>query len=283
MSATTELPPYRNPTGIIPERRNWRTFFDCWRRVANTSTGYGRVYEAFVAMSAPEAARQFYRVRSHPNGCKLFRDQPDLLPILCDDDYLTSLPVGSVGHAYRTYMNANDLHPGVYDEATIFRPIAQRGNWSDDYYWLTRRSTTLHDFIHVMCGYPTDIAGEVLNIGFQCGQIEPAGPMKWIGLLLAVMSPGAPVRHKVRAYLQAVERGQRADLLAATPWEELLDKPMDQVRELLGIAPTEVAHPKGVWRTTSWFFGFKQPTHWDYDEILAGERAGDRPRQRTGR
>lgn len=272
--ATTTLPPYRNPGGIVPDRRNWRAFFACCRRVGNTSTGYGKMYEAFVAVSTPAAARLFYKVRAHPNGRKLFEDQPDLMPILNDDSYLASLPIGSVGHAYRSYMRANNLFPGVYDEATIFRPIAQRSNWSDSFYWLMRRCTTLHDFIHVVCGYPTDIAGEVLNIGFQSGQLEPAGPVKKIGLLLAVIAPGASVRHKVRAYRQSIERGQRADMLAAAPWEQLLDKPLDEVRELLGITPKAEAHPHGIWRAESWFFGFTPPTHWDYDEILAGERCG---------
>lgn len=270
-SSPDPLPPYRNPGGVVPDRRSWRTFLSCWRGFANTSKNYGQVYEAFLALAAPSAARQFYQVRSHPNGRKLFRERPDLLSILRDDDYLASMPVGSVGHAYRSYMRTNDLDPGVYDEATIFRPIAEKNNWSEDFYWLMRRTTTLHDFSHIMGGYPTDVAGEVVNIGFQCGQIEPAGPLEKVGYVLAALVPGAPVRHKVRAYRQAVERGRRADLLAAAPWEELLDKPIEEVAELLGIASKEETHPDGIWRTKAKPLGFSQPKHWDYEEVLAAE------------
>lgn len=272
-TAAVALPPYSNPDGIVPDKRAWRRFFQCWKGFVFTNRYYSHVYEAFLSLAAPSAARQFYQTKAHPNGRKLFEEKPDLLALLCDDDYLASLPVGSVGHAYRSYMRANDLDPGVYDEAKIFRPIAQRNNWSEDFYWLMRRTTTLHDFSHVMGGYPTDVAGEVINIGFQCGQIEPAGPLEKVGYLLAAIVPGAPLRFKLRAYRAAVERGRRADLLAAAPWEDLLDKPMDEAREFLGIASSKETHPQGIWRTNATPPGFTQPVHWDYDEVLAKERA----------
>lgn len=265
---------YYNPRGVIPERRNWRRFFQCWRGFANTGQNRGKVYEAYMAVLAPSNARQFYRVRSHPNGRILFRDRPELLSVLRDAAYLDSLPVGTVGHAYRSYMMTNDLEPGVYDETTVLRPIAERNNWSEDFYWLMRRITALHDFFHVIGGYGTDVAGEIMVMGFQLGQIEPAGVLGKVGYLYAAIVPGAPVRRKMRAYHQALERGRRADLLAAAPWEELLDKPIDDVRAGLGVMPMREAHPNGIWRTRVRPIGMTTPADWDYEEVLAREAAG---------
>lgn len=263
------LPAYRNPGGVVPERRNWRRFFQCWRGFTNTGKNRGKVYEAYMAVLAPSNARQFHRVHSHPNGRKLFSHKPDLLEVLCDEEYLDSLPVGTVGHAYRSYMTTNDLLPGVYDEATVLRPIAERNNWSEDFYWLMRRITTLHDFFHVIGGYSTDVAGEIMVMGFQLGQIEPTGVLGKLGYFYAAIVPGASVPHKVRAYRQALERGRRADLLAAAPWEELLDRPIDEVRRLLGVSPMREAHPQGIWRTSIRPIGMTTPADWDYEEVLA--------------
>lgn len=271
VNATAPLPAYRRPGGIVPDKRNWRRFFACWRGFANTGQNRGAVFEAYLAVLAPSSARQFHRTRAHPNGRKLFRNQPDLLAVLCDDAYLASLPVGSVGHAYRSYMMTNDLEPGVYDEATVLRPIADRNNWSEDYYWFMRRIATLHDFYHVIGGYGTDVAGELMVMGFQMGQIEPTGILGKLGYFYAAVVPGAPVRHKVRAYRQALNRGRCADMMSAAPWEELLDKPIDDVRELLGVTTMREAHPDGVWRAKVSPIGMTTPVDWDYDEVLARE------------
>jgi ubiquinone biosynthesis protein COQ4 len=270
---TTEIAAYSRPAGIVPERRDWRRFFSCWRGFTNTGKNKGKEYEAYLALLAPSSARQYYQVCSHPNGRKLLRDKPDLLAVLADEAYLDSLPAGTVGHAYRSYMTTNDLLPGVYDEATIFRPIAERSNWSEDFYWLMRRTTALHDLFHVIGGYGTDVAGEVQTMGFQFGQIEPAGPLGKVGYLLAAVVPGAPIAHKLRVYHQAVERGRRADKLAAALWEELLDKPVDEVRAILGVAPSREAHPAGTWRTNIRPIGLTKPVPWDYEEVLARDRA----------
>ena len=42
-------------------------------------------------------------------------------------------------------------------------------------------------------------------------------------------------------------RGWRAERLSVTCWEEILDDPLDGVRERLRIEAPDTAHPKGVW------------------------------------
>lgn len=55
----------------------------------------------------------------------------------------------------------------------------------------------------------------------------------------------------------------------AAPWEELLAKPYPEARDILGVAPTNAAHPQGTWFTSWMPPGFKAPTRWDYDAVLA--------------
>ncbi|WP_071287997.1 Coq4 family protein [Mycolicibacterium llatzerense] len=273
-ASVAEQDSYSNLDGVVPDKATYRPWLKALR-IAIDSKYHGDVYEAFLGMEAPIFARAFYQVQSHPNGRKLFKNKPDLLAVLGDEEYLASLPFGSLGHAYLSFLKTNKLDAGVFGEAGIIRPIAEKNNWSDDFYYMIVRATALHDMFHVIGGYGPDAAGEVANVGFHCGQMEPAGPLEKIGRLGALLLPGTTVRFRLRYYQQAVERGRRADLLMAAPWEELLEKPYHQVQEILGVEPAAVAHPQGRW-TTRWMPpSFKPPTLWDYEEILAaGPEAG---------
>jgi ubiquinone biosynthesis protein COQ4 len=262
-----QLAPYANPDGAVPERINWRELLPNWRTLLAPGKDLKGVYELLVAISAPASGRSFYRTRSHPNGRKLFESKPDIVALLQDDEYLASLPAGSVGHAYRSFRATNRLELWLVNEAVI-RRIAERNNWSEDYYYYVIRGAVLHDIMHTITGYGADAVGETLVLGFYCGQIDPAGPLRRVGIISSLITPGASIRHKLRCYQQATERGRRAGNFVAAPWEELLDQPLTAVRELLGIAPKSTAHPNGTWYTDWVPAGMNPPTRWDYDEIL---------------
>lgn len=262
------LAPYRNPGGVVPERINRRELLSCWRTLFEPGKDLDKLYEMLVVIQTPARARAYHQVRAHPNGRKIFESKPDLLALLEDDEYLASLPVGSVGHAYRSFLTTNRLDAGVYSEAVI-RPIAQKNNWSEDYYFSVLRNTALHDVLHTITGYGPDAAGEALALGFFCGQTEPAGPIRLAGLALTIITPGASLRHKLRCFREATERGRRADNIFAAPWEELFEKPLDDVTELLGVASKAAAHPNGTWYTDWMPAGMSSPTAWDYDKVLA--------------
>lgn len=259
---------YINPAGIIPEQRSWSTIVRCVGRAIRTHNIHEPLYEAYLAVLAPNLARGFHQLRAHPNGRELLRHKPDIMQILHDGRYLSSLPPGTLGHAYHSFMTTNQLHPGVYDDHGVIRPVAEKNNWSDDFYYLLRRGTALHDLFHTIGGYGPDIAGEAANIGFHCGQMEPAGAFLRWGWYLSLIYPGAPIRQKLRYFWQAVERGRRADNLMAAPWEDLMDKPINEVRELLGVAPTAIAHPDGHLYTPWAPTGNGPVARWDYDAML---------------
>lgn len=264
-NVSAQLPAYTNPDGVVPERINVKELLSCWRTLVEPGKDLDRLYELLVTISAPAMARTYYRMRVHPNGRKVFENKPNILALLEDDDYLASLPAGSVGHAFRSFLTTNRLDAGVYSEATI-RPIAVKNNWSEDYYYSVIRGTALHDVLHTITGYGPDAAGEALALGFYCGQTEPAGPIRLAGLILTVITPGASLRHKLRCYQEATERGRRADNIFVAPWEQLLSRPLDEVRELLGVSPKSAAHRNGTWYTDWMPSGMTTPTYWHYDE-----------------
>lgn len=254
---------------VVPDKRKWLTVFKSARLAVRTKNYGEPVYEAFLAMLAPLAARAYYRFRVHPNGRRLLEDRPDLVLVLRDASYLSTLPAGTLGHAYHCFMTTNQLHPGLYDDNEVIRPICEKHHWNEDFYYLLRRGSAIHDLFHVIGNYGPDVAGEAANIGFHYGQLEGARVFLFWGWYLSLMYPGAPLRRKIRYFRQAVERGRRADLLMAAPWEDLLDKPIDEVRDLLGVTPTHIAHPEGQLYTAWAPSGNPPAARWDYEEILA--------------
>jgi len=257
------------PLTGVPDQRDWRGVFGSWRLLVDPGKNGGSAFELIVGLAAPILARSYYQLRAHPNGRRLFAEKPDLLALLGDDDYLASLPAGSLGDAYRSFLRTNRLDAGVFDVDTVIRPIAERRGWDDDFFYMMRRGTALHDMLHTLGGYGPDLGGEFGNLGFHCGQMEPSGALKALSLgLLGTLIPASP-RRKLRYFREAVRRGQRADNLMAAPYEELLGKPLNEVRELLGVAPTPAAH-RGGHLFVGWAPpGVQPPTRWDYDAAHA--------------
>ncbi|OBJ68249.1 Coq4 family protein [Mycobacterium sp. 1274756.6] len=257
--------------GGVPDQRDWGAVLASWRLLVNPAKNASQVYELIVGLAAPILARSYHQLRAHPNGRRLLAEKPDLLAVLGDDDYLASLPVGSLGHAYRSFLTTNRLDAGVFSVEEVIRPIAERRGWDDDFFYMIRRGTALHDMFHTLGGYGPDMGGEFGNLGFHCGQMEPSGALKALALSTTGVLIQASPRRKLRYFRQAVRRGQRADNLMAAPYEELLDKPLDEVRALLGVAPTATAHPDGH-LFVSWMPpGMTPPTRWDYDAQLRAE------------
>lgn len=252
----------------IPLSRDWRTVAACWRGVVMPLKYHTQLYELILNLGAPVLARSYCQFKAHPNGRRLLADKPDLLALLTDDDYLASLPVGSLGHAYRSFLTTNRLDAGVFDDNETIRPIAERNGWDEDFYYIIKRGTALHDMFHTLGGYGPDVGGELGNLGFHCGQLEPAGALKAFFIAFAALVPAASPRRRIDYFRQAVKRGQRADNLMAAPYEELLDRPISEVRELLGIEPTSSAHPEGQLFMNWTLPGVKPATRWDYDAIV---------------
>jgi ubiquinone biosynthesis protein COQ4 len=113
--------------------------------------------------------------------------------------------------------------------------------------WFSDRVRDVHDLWHVLTGYGRDEAGEAANLAFTFGQM----PLRGIGLILfgiAVQTPLDPRgRRPWYRYLhRAWQRGRRAAWLPLARYENLLPRPLEEVRRALAIDPAASVHPEGV-------------------------------------
>lgn len=95
----------------VPEQRDWNAVLGSWRFLVNPAEHPSGSFDLIVGLAAPILARSYHQLRAHPNGRRLLAEKPDLLAVLSDDDYLASLPVGSLGHAYRSFCGPTGSTP----------------------------------------------------------------------------------------------------------------------------------------------------------------------------
>lgn len=144
-------------------------------------------------------------------------------------------------------MQQNRLDAGLYDEARYLRDIGARLGWSDDFAYVVHRGLIVHDLLHVLGGYGPDVGGELGVVGFTHGQVPNIGTRSLM-FFLPFMRTGASRRRLRQQWTEAEQRGKRGKrgkILMAQPYEELMQRPLVELRRELDIVAFDEAHPDG--------------------------------------
>ncbi len=188
------------------------------------------VYEITRTLNGPSRVKGYKRLLMSLEGGRIAYERPELAQTLTDDDWLDSLPRGSVGSAYRTFMRQEQFSAEGLVEGSRqgYTPI-------DDvhpYAWFGRRVRDLHDIWHVLAGYGRDPLGELCLFAFTFAQTRGAG---W-GLLAAAgaLKVSGIRRHPhAWAVVQAYRNGRRARWLMSEDYDRLLMEPLEAARQRL--------------------------------------------------
>ncbi len=192
--------------------------------------------EAFRVVRALEGnhvERLLERTKSTAGGRRLLAERPDLLETLSDRERLSSMPEGSLGRTYVAFCERNGISPGGLVEAS---ESDERERLSEEELFIADRLRESHDLWHTVTGYNTDLSGENALLAFTASQTGSAGVFflaaagyvsSWL-----LQRTAADGRQLTR---DAWKRGKRAAWLPEVYWEELLHRPLDEVRSELGL------------------------------------------------
>jgi ubiquinone biosynthesis protein COQ4 len=208
----------------------------------------------------PDILGDIERMRAHPSGKRVLDERPDLAAALSDSATLQGMPAGSLGRTFYEAMEIPGGVPGYLLAALIYKDgFFDSFEMSDDARFYIERSRWLHDLFHVVTGYGTDLPGEGLLIYFALGyehrlsyraaSLAPLG----IGPRFFIR-PSCGQRQWRKLLRDAHARGLAANRVCppvCVPWEELLPRPLDEVREELGIVP--FLEDTSRWLDHSWF------------------------------
>lgn len=222
--------------------------------------GVKQVPRIKLLAGGPEILADIERMRAHPTGGRILGERPDLGAALSNSAALKAMPAGSLGRTFHEAMDIPGGVPGFLLAATIYLDgFFDSFEMSADAQYYIARSRWFHDLFHVVTGYGTDLPGEGLLIYFALGY-EHRVPYRAASLSPLGLGPGLFIRpscgqRRWRALLRdAHTRGLAANRVSppeCVPWEELLPRPLGEVREVLGIVP--FLEDTSRWLDHSWF------------------------------
>lgn len=239
-------------TGEIPNTRvNWARALKALGTVLRDTSRSDKVAELAVALEGSGLERCFQRFKADPAGRELLKKRTSLFGALKDREKFAGYPQDTLGYAYYQYMNQERLDAEAFTQITqVFNPDGSEPLYDEERRFFRDRIRDSHDVWHALTGYGADELGEAALLTFSQAQIPNLG----VGVLASAAFFLAPLgipndRLGWQPYmLRAYVRGLRASWLPVAPIEDLLEKPLADVQRQLGIEPTRIAHPKGLYR-----------------------------------
>ncbi len=203
------------------------------RRLIKDPERTEEVFEILRGLSGNSLWHSYERFRQIPGSADLL--QRSLLTTLSDRDRLAALPQGTLGHSYFQFIYNENLSADGLVEASEFDEAVEP---NPHLLAFGERNRDMHDLWHVTTNYGRDTFGELCLLAFTYAQTRNLGILAIvvIGALKIAQERGRGV---FRAAWQAYRDGKRAQWLPAADWESLLELPLSDVRQRLGVVAPE--------------------------------------------
>jgi ubiquinone biosynthesis protein COQ4 len=231
--ATQPIQPF-NPG--IPMKRQWGTAFSALRKLLANGDDTSQVFRIMRALNGDVTQRNYRKLLTLPGGGRLAYQRLELAQRLADRDWIESFPEGSVGAAYRTFLDSTGYSADGLVEVSMAEGAFQDASIEHPYAWMGRRERDIHDLWHVLTGYKAnEHLGEACLVAFSYAQTGGTG---WAFIAAGAALKSIRVTGEL-AFLRAVREGyahgKRAAWLHGEDYEALMAEPFDAARRRLGI------------------------------------------------
>lgn len=226
-----KLPPFPGTTG----RRDWRTAFGALRKLLANGDDTGQVFRIMRSLNVGDTAAAYGRLLATSDGGRLAYERIELAQRFSDRDWVSGFAPGTVGAAYRDFLDTTGYSADGLVEVSRLDPTET--DVIHPYAWMGRRTRDVHDIWHVLTGYKADeTMGEACLVAFSYAQTR--------GLGWAFIAGGAALKSLretqgtlfAKAVREGYRNGKRAAWLLGEDYEALMHEPLDAARTRLGIA-----------------------------------------------
>ena len=228
------------PAGIsrtASAKMDWGHALRSLQRLLNDKEDTTAVFEIMRALNGNSTAKGYQRLLTTADGGRIAYQRQEFAARLMDDAWLDSLPAGSVGAAYRSFIR--EEHLSAEGLAEVSRQGIQNVDEQHPYAWFGRRTRDVHDIWHILSGYHRDALGEACLVAFSYAQTKGLG---WalIGAGAAWKARGARQYPLIKAIWQGYQRGKAAAWLLGEDYEALMAESLEGARRRLNITPATI-------------------------------------------
>lgn len=202
-------------------------------RVLGDSTKTHEIHRVEEITGRPRYRRLLAEMMTTPEGLRLMRDRPELSSDRVDYDWLRTLPASAFGGAYARHLDDNKL-------TADYQAAATRHVDDPDMAYLMRRFRQTHDVWHVLMGIGITGHEEVLTHWFTFGQLQL--PVSALIMVFGTMKHVVlerrwdALRHSM---MEAYRSGRDAEPLMPVYWEDLWERPLEDVRAAYNVRPLD--------------------------------------------
>jgi ubiquinone biosynthesis protein COQ4 len=220
-------------------KRDWRGAFHAMRKLLADPDDTVQVFKIMAALNAGTSAKNYRRLISTQEGGRIAYARVELVTKLTDSAWLAQFAPGTVGAAYRTFLEKTGFSANGLE--TVSKEVHVGRDEEHPYAWFGRRERDIHDIWHVLTGYrANDPLGELCLVAFTYAQTKGLG-WGFIALSGALKSlteqHGGAIRRAIR---EGYRHGHAAHWLHNEDIEALFAEPLDAARSRLNIARPEL-------------------------------------------
>jgi len=202
-------------------------------RVLSDSTKTHEIHRVEEITGRPRYRQLQREMEATPEGQRLLAERPELSSELVDYDHLRALPATTFGGAYVRHLDGNGI-------TADYQAAATRHVDDPTMAYLMRRFRQTHDVWHALLGLGITGHEEVIIHWFSYGQLRL--PVSAMIMLLGTMKHivleqrwGA-MRHSM---MEAYRAGRDAEPLMPAYWEDLWERPLEEIRAQYNVRPLE--------------------------------------------
>lgn len=176
------------------------------------------------------------RFKADPRGRAILDRGVWLFDVLSDQDYLLSLPEGSLGRVFVDELIERGLTPqGLRDADIEAQDLSLLG---EEGAFVHYRLLDMHDLLHTITGFGRDPLGEICIVEFQGVQFGSRGFRLLSHMAILEIVRRFPDTPALKCVREANRMASNAVWLATADWESLLPLPIEDVRRTLNITPS---------------------------------------------
>jgi ubiquinone biosynthesis protein COQ4 len=216
-------------------KREWGTALRALRRLLADGNDTVQVFRIMRALNADTSHRNYKRLIETEEGGRLAYERLELAPRLCERAWIDGFAPGTVGAAYRDFIDRTGYSAQGLAEISV-AGVEAAADVPHPYAWFGRRERDIHDIWHVLTGYQADEPlGEACLVAFSYAQ---TGGLGWAAIGIGAALKSLRITGNgafARAVWEGWRHGKRAAWLHGEDYQRLMDEPLDAARRRLGI------------------------------------------------